>query len=155
MLNWQSNSLSIRISLPAFIDRSSCCEYVPCQVILVLFCPILRKCWAFSKLQTEAAALVWHLSNYHAVCLVLMHLASCRHHVCICWFLFDLSYELSTTGHVREFPIRVPQVHSVTVQWTLCPFLFLVHIGFVRYTSILNTLVDCSLSSTCPVHMLS
>ena len=95
-------------------------------------------------------ALVCGLPVSRAVCPVLMRSTSCRYPVCISCCSFNLSCEWSTTGHVTEFPGRVPHVHSVIVQPTFCPL-------FIRYIFVLSVinLFDRSLSVTCSVRMRS
>ena len=78
-------------------------------------------------------AVVCGLSGSRAFCLVIMRSLSCRYPVCIPWCPFNLNCERSTTGHVTEFPKRVPHAYSVFVQRTFSPYL-------IRYIFVLSVI---------------
>ena len=100
-------------------------------------------------------ALVCGLSGCHAGFPILMRSASCRYPVYIRWSPFDLSCERINyrTGN------RVPGTSSACAfcdhSTNVLSVFYVVHIRFVRYTSIALTLVDCSLPVICPVRMCS
>ena len=124
------------------------------------FCPVLSlgKFRTCLKLWTDATeyvpwvnvthALICGFSGSGVVCPALMCLAFYRYPVCIRWCPLDLNCEWSTVGQVKEFPRRVPHVHSLILQPTFCPFLiwyifvlFVIHLLHIRLLTFLYPLL--------------